>query len=194
MVKNKKFTGWVLENFPFIESDFDAITMYQIICKIVEQLESMVDDVENLKTDYSTVVANMEALTEYVNEYLTGLNEVKDEIVEIKANLIVLSKQIEDNTILINEKYNDLKDYVDVKDQALNAKIDNIQIGAISVYDPTTGLLTPLQIVINNIYSSSNVDGLTAEEFDALDLTATEFDAYQITAYDFDTQGKLILV
>ena len=47
MVKNKKFTGWVLENFPFIESDFDAITMYQIICKIVEQLESMVDDVEN---------------------------------------------------------------------------------------------------------------------------------------------------
>ena len=136
----------------------------------------------------------MEALTEYVNEYLTGLNEVKDEIVEIKANLIVLSKQIEDNTILINEKYNDLKDYVDVKDQALNAKIDNIQIGAISVYDPTTGLLTPLQIVINNIYSSSNVDGLTAEEFDALDLTATEFDAYQITTYDFDTQGKLILV
>ena len=194
MVKNKKFTGWVLENFPFIESDFDAITMYQIICKIVEQLESMVDDVEKLKTDYSTVVTNMEALTEYVNEYLTGLNEVKDEIVEIKANLIVLSKQIEDNTILINEKYNDLKDYVDVKDQALNAKIDNIQIGAISVYDPTTGLLTPLQIVINNIYSSSNVDGLTAEEFDALDLTATAFDAYQITAYDFDTQGKLILV
>ena len=194
MVKNKKFTGWVLENFPFIESDFDAITMYQIICKIVEKLESMVDDVDKLKSDYSTVVANMEALTEYVNEYLTGLNEVKDEIVEIKANLIVLSKQIEDNTILINEKYNDLKDYVDVKDQALNAKIDNIQIGAISVYDPTTGLLTPLQIVINNIYSSSNVDGLTAEEFDALDLTATAFDAYQITAYDFDTQGKLILV
>lgn len=194
MVKNKKFTGWILENFPFIESDFDAITMYQIICKIVEQLESMVDDVEKLKTDYSTVVANMEALTEYVNEYLTGLNEVKADIVDIKANLIVLSKQIEDNTILINEKYNDLKDYVDVKDQALNAKIDNIQIGAISVYDPTTGLLTPLQIVINNIYSSSNVDGLTAEEFDELDLTATEFDAYQITAYDFDTQGKLILV
>lgn len=194
MVKNKKFTGWILENFPFIESDFDAITMYQIICKIVEQLESMVDDVDKLKNDYSTVVANMEALTEYVNEYLTGLNEVKADIVDIKANLILLSKQIEDNTILINEKYNELKDYVDVKDQALNAKIDNIQIGAISVYDPTTGLLTPLQIVINNIYSSSNVDGLTAEEFDNLELTATAFDAYQITAYDFDTQGKLILV
>ena len=50
------------------------------------------------------------------------------------------------------------------------------------------------QTVINNIYELSNKDGLTASEFDALNLTASGFDAYQITAYEFDSQGKTILV
>ena len=29
------FKGWVLENFPFIGADFDAMTNYQMMCKIV---------------------------------------------------------------------------------------------------------------------------------------------------------------
>ena len=54
--------------------------------------------------------------------------------------------------------------------------------------------INDLQIVINNLYQAGNKDGLTASEFDALDLTANEFDAYQITAYEFDSAGKTILV
>ena len=95
---------------------------------------------------------------------------------------------------LINDNFNLLKDYVDYQDNILNEKIDNIQIGLIQIYDPTTGTIEPLQMVINNLYQLTNKDGLTATEFDALDLTATEFDAYQITAYEFDSAGKTILV
>ena len=47
---------------------------------------------------------------------------------------------------------------------------------------------------LNNLYGVSNKDGLTATEFDALELTATGFDAYNITAYEFDSSGKVILV
>jgi hypothetical protein len=79
-------------------------------------------------------------------------------------------------------------------DSILNNKIDNIQIGQIEIYDPTTGTIKPLQDVINDLYSLTNKDGLTASEFDALELTATSFDAYQITAYQFDSEGKTILV
>ena len=32
------FKWYVLQNFPFIEADFDAITNYQLLCKIVEYL------------------------------------------------------------------------------------------------------------------------------------------------------------
>ena len=87
-----------------------------------------------------------------------------------------------------------LKDYVDYQDSQLNEKIDNIQIGQIQIYDPTSGTIKPLQEVINDLYALTNKDGLSASEFDALNLTATEFDAYQITAYEFDSQGKTILV
>ena len=30
------FKRWTIQNFPFIEEDFDAITNYQLLCKIVE--------------------------------------------------------------------------------------------------------------------------------------------------------------
>ena len=90
--------------------------------------------------------------------------------------------------------FNILKEYVDYQDSILDDKITNIQIGEISVYNPTNGLLQPLQTVINDLYGASNKDGLTATEFDALELTATSFDAYQITAYEFDSEGKTILV
>ena len=73
-------------------------------------------------------------------------------------------------------------------------KIDNIQIGQIELYNPTTGEKDSLQDIVNDLYGISNQNGLTATEFDALDLTVTAFEAYDITAYEFDSQGKIILV
>ena len=93
-----------------------------------------------------------------------------------------------------NELLTSVKEYVDYNDNLLNEKIDNIDIGDLKIYDPTAGVINDLQIVINNLYQAGNKDGLTASEFDALDLTANEFDAYQITAYEFDSAGKTILV
>ena len=38
------FKWFVLQNFPFIEADFDAITYYQLLCKIVEYLNKVIDE------------------------------------------------------------------------------------------------------------------------------------------------------
>ena len=37
------FRRWVLQNFPFIEQDFDALTDYQLICKVVEYLNKVIE-------------------------------------------------------------------------------------------------------------------------------------------------------
>lgn len=206
------FKGWVLESFPYIEADFDAITNYQLFSKVVEYLNKMRDNQLLLEESNNELVDGFNNLKSYVDEYLVDVSNLKDAIEEINNRLDSLAQEIMENTKsineldskidsqiemvkdLINQNYNTLKLYVDNQDNLLNEKIDNIQIGLINVYDPTTGLLSPLQTVINNLAQVSNKDGLTATEFDELELTAQAFDNYEITAYDFDSEGKIILV
>lgn len=94
---------------------------------------------------------------------------------------------------LITATQNYLIAYTDSAEARLQAQIEAIQVGDISVIDPTTGILSPIQTVINNIAGSS-ADALTATEYDALNLTATAYDNYNITAYDYDFKGKALLV
>lgn len=195
------FKGWTLENFPFIEADFDALTNYELICKITEYINKVAEQQNNLNQIYIELYNGYKELYDYVNQYLVDIDEVKQAIARIDASLDELAADVLQNSqdiILINSRIDsvitELRAYVDSKVLMLEEEIQNIQIGDISVYDPTTGEILPLQIVINNLYGLTNKDGLTATEFDALDLTATAFDAYQITAYEFDSSGKTILV
>lgn len=94
---------------------------------------------------------------------------------------------------LITATQNYLIAYTDSAEARLQAQIEAIQVGDINVIDPTTGVLSPIQTVINNIAGSS-ADALTASEYDALNLTATAYDNYDITAYDYDFKGKALLV
>lgn len=194
-----------LTNFPYIEEDFDALTDYGLISIAIGRINDLAKN-NNLQNETITeMYNNLVLLKEYVDKYLVDIEDVKEEIKLINETITVLQTAIEQNkndiqTVrlelinLINENYNLLKEYVDYNVEVLDDKITNIQIGAINVYNPTNGLLQPLQEVINSLYEISNKDGLSASEFDALDLTATEFDAYDITAYDFDSRGKTILV
>ena len=84
--------------------------------------------------------------------------------------------------------------YTDAKASQLHQEIQDIAVGDITVYDPTTGVLSPLQTVLDNLYGSTREDALTATEYDALDLTATAYDAYDLTAFDYDKYGKTLLV
>lgn len=200
-----RFKTWCLSNFPFMEEDIKALDNYGIMCKLYEYIKNIAGDVAKLSEEYTTLMEGYEEIKTYVDEYLKDIEEVQEAIVIINNRLDELAGQTNINTArieevngnlttLINNNFNILKSYIDNQVADLNQKIDDIQIGQINIYDPTTGLISPLQTVINNLYTATNKDGLTATEFDALDLTATGFDAYEITAYQFDSQGKTILV
>ncbi len=190
--------GYNLGDFPFLEKDIEAISIYELIAKIgnkVVEIEKSNTDVVNLVNELN---ADFTELKDYVDEYLVDVDQIKEQIDVIQEQLLGLNNKIETyntNQInLINNNFNILKSYIDNQIGSVNARIDNLEIGAISVYNPTNGLLQPLQDVINDLYGITNKDGLTATEFDGLDLTCTAFETYQITAYEFDSQGKVILV
>lgn len=66
------FKWYVLENFPFIEADFDAITNWQLMCKLGEEINKIITKV-NLTGE------QVENLTNYVSNYFDNL-DVQDEI------------------------------------------------------------------------------------------------------------------
>lgn len=199
------FKNWCLSNFPFMEDDIKALDEYQAMCKLYGYIKNTAGNVAELTEEYTTLMTSFQELKNYVDQYLVDVDDLKQAIEEINIALNNVAEQTTNNslrieqvntqlTTLINANFSILKEYIDNQVDELNYKIDNIQIGQIQIYDPTTGIVSPLQTVIDNLYNATNKDGLTANEFDALELTASGFDAYQITAYEFDSQGKTILV
>lgn len=161
------------------------------------------------KTVIPAINQNAEAvkeIQEFLAKYEDQYEEIKIMMTELIASIdrrfneIETDLELEFNQLtarvinLIEGNYNLLKNYIDNKYDELNYKIDHISIDSIELRDPTTGLTSNIQVVIDNVFNAFNIDALTASEYDALDLTATSYDGYQISAYDYDTKAKTILV
>lgn len=73
------FKWCVIQNFPFIEEDFDAITNYQLLCKVVEYLNNTIASTNELGEEVETISTNFIELKNYVDNYFNNLN-VQDEV------------------------------------------------------------------------------------------------------------------
>ena len=65
------FKFFMLENFPFIEADFDALTNYELLCKVVEYINKIGKQNNELVTEFNK-------LYEYVKNYFDNLDVTED--------------------------------------------------------------------------------------------------------------------
>lgn len=76
----------VLQNFPFIEADFDAVTNYQLLCKVVEYLNKVIDNNNKQNDNITQLEQNFITLYNYVKDYFDNLdlqNEINNKIDEL---------------------------------------------------------------------------------------------------------------
>ena len=185
------FKGWAIANFPFIEEDFDELTLYGMICKISEYLNEMREQVNKNTETAIEYEEYLREIQEKVNQLEEDYERFKIEIDEdIDNRFRELTYQL---TTELNNQLAIIRYYVDSQYNELNQKIDDVIAGDIQVYDPTTGILSPIQVVINNLFDMNRENAIMCSEFDALELTATEFDSKQINAYEFDVNAKVLL-
>lgn len=152
----------------------------------------------------------------YLHELTTATKELSDEVEDVRNDITSLEEEInqkiEDINVLleqydlkidrianelylyVDDKIVNVRHYVDTQYSILDNRITQIEIGDIDIYDPTTGLLSPLQTVIDNIYDMNRGNAITASEYDNLELTATAYDAYDLTAREYDIDAKSLLV
>lgn len=171
--------------------------------------KDMMTDVEFLMgvlKKLNEIIAQTNSNTEFINNYTGKIEELETEMANLRQEMTEFEEHINDSIALqfaeikvelqsmIATTLVQAKAYTDSVAATLEDEIQQISIGQISVFDPTTGIYSPLQTVIDNLYNTSRDDALTASEYDALDLTATDYDAYELTAREYDVNGKSLLV
>lgn len=174
----------------------ESLSWLEQICAILKKLNETIEQVnkntswiENYEDQYEKLQEEIDKINQKLLVMQTDLNSkaTKSELQTAISNLNT------DLRNLISSEYTILKEYVDTGFEDLQYQIDHIDVGNITLYDPTTGLQSPIQVVVDNIYDQTRTEAITAGEFDALLLSATEFDSKQITAFNFDRYGKTLL-
>lgn len=95
------FRNWVLENFPFLEDDFDALTDYELFCKMMEYVKKFAKDNEDFNkrlTDLENYINNLD-LQDEVNNKLDEMAE-SGELTDIIAQYLGLAGILAYNTIM----------------------------------------------------------------------------------------------
>lgn len=79
LTKIPKFRRCVLQNFPFIEQDFDALTDYQLLCKVVEYLNKVITSQNGVIDITESLTIAFNQLHDFVEDYFENL-DVQEEI------------------------------------------------------------------------------------------------------------------
>lgn len=150
----------------------------------IEQVNKNTEVAEHYEQLLLEIEAEVNRLEQEYEEFKISIeNEIDEKFIELQAEL----------TLYVENQIAVIRYELQTKYDELNRKIDNIIAGDINVYDPTTGVLSPIQTVIDNLFDMNRTNAITASEFDGIELTATEFDSIEITAYNFDINGKSLL-
>ena len=179
--------------FQPITTDYkNNLTEVEFLLGVLKKLNEMIVQVNQ----------NTEFIDNYSGEIEKLQNEFNDLVAENEQFKIDLQADINNQlnafrnevTNQITTQINALKAYVDTQDEGLRQYIDDVALGQIVLYNPSTGEMQDLQTIINSLFEASRENALTATEYDALELTATAYDAYELTATQYDMDGKTLLV
>ena len=99
-IKLTPFKMQVLQSFPFIDEDFDAITNYELLCKVVEYLNKTVKNVDLLNKkveEFENYFDNLDVQDE-INNKLDEMAE-SGELSDIIAQYLGLAGVLSFNTV-----------------------------------------------------------------------------------------------
>lgn len=114
--------------------------------------------------------------------------QIESEIANIKVEIALMKVYLEN---AMSDFRVEMSDYIDARFAEFIKNLPDYE--KLIVHNPIRGYDTTVQVAIDDLYAHSNVFGLTAKEFDSLELTCEEFEAYELTAYEFDNLAYRLL-
>lgn len=128
------------------------------------------------------------ALAEFTRLFNELKSSVELEIARMKAEINDLQYHLEQE---ISNLRIETRDFIEWKFDDFIAHLPDYE--HLIVRNPVTGTQTTVQVALDSLYDMFNIDGISAGEYDALELTAGEFDALEISAGEYDKHAYSIL-
>ena len=176
-----------------VQDEFDRLAEEQAAA-FAEQTAKLDLAIQQMKDEVTQEILKLrEDVAEAIAAFQTQFNQLKAEIeAEITSLRILINQEIVrlNQTLEVNNAY--IKQYVEDR---INQFIDEFptMINLVPVYNPVRGDMTSLQQAINDLYDVARVYGLTAEQYDSLNLTAKAYDDKELTAMEYDQYGYIKL-
>lgn len=135
------FKWFILENFPLIDEDFDALTNWQLFCKLGKEINKIINSQNNVGQQMENVTNAFIVLQNYVENYFNNL-DVQDEINN------KLDSLVEDGTLTTL-----IGNYVDPKLDTFENEITTRQ----NTFEATTtNNINNFETTINDTVNSQN--------------------------------------
>lgn len=174
----------VLESFPFIDADFDALTNYELLCKVVDYLNKTIGNVDYLNKkveEFQNYFDNLD-VQEEINNKLDEMAE-SGELTDIIAQYLELAGVLAFNTL------DDLKNATNLASGSTARTLGTV------TYNDGLGNFYKIRTLINtdvidndNLVALTNYPTLVAEKIpdariDSLDDRVTELELTDLVVF-----------
>ena len=179
-----------LTNFPYIEEDFDALTNYELLCKIVEELNKVSDNQKILDNNITLLITAFNELKNYVDNYFENLdvqeeiNNKLDEMVEQGVLQEIITEYLQINGVLAFDTVADMK----IATNLVNGSICRT-LGYHSINDEGGSLYKVRQITNEDTVNEMDIIALSdvnliAEFIPSFQVNINQFGAYSDEVHD----------
>lgn len=191
---------------------YNGMSYYEDICKLAGYINDIIAELSKLDADKITSDV-IDAVTEQLNASISDLrsyvdtqdkllsnkidnsvNGVYSELEKVKTDLnskilqvnTELSESIRELESLVKQLNETTYIYIDNRIEFILDYIKNHVADTIKCYNPVNGRYTSVCDAISDVYGNLRYYGITAQQFDSLELTCNDFEGKQLSASQFD--------
>lgn len=188
--------------YPVLPTEYDdALSYYEAIQKVYYAVQ------EALKYIYGFSDSVVQEANDYTDQQISilngqlrnAINAVDGKYADLYAQIVVSMGQL---TVKVNELYqawSEYQEYLDFKFDngmiQLKQYIDSLLVDrVVYVINPITGQMDSLQNTLNMMWQRfSEANGITAGEYDALQIKAQLYDSQSFTADEYDSRARQLV-
>lgn len=151
-----------MQNFPFIEQDFDALTDYELMCKIVERLNEVIDAENNDSQQIANLIIAFNDLKSYVDNYFddldiqTEINNKLEDMADSGQLAEIIAQYIQLNGVIAF----DTKTLMKAAENLVNGSICET-LGSTSMTDGKGSLYKIRTVTSSDVVDDENIVALT---------------------------------
>lgn len=173
------FKWFIIENFPYIEEDFDALTNWQLFCKLGKEMNKIIEKCNLTGAQVENLTNAFNSLKAYVDNYFENL-DVQDEI-DNKLDEMVESGEFDN--ILAEYIGGEMNIYFPT---IANQELDNTEVGNSCYIITKNGKV----IVIDTMMREDNFNKVAQS---MISNGVTKIDYFIISHLDYDHYSNLPL-